>query len=151
MLADILTMTEHHDGPLEQIAYCFLGDGRNNVARSLLITGALLGMDVRIAVPSHLRPRPRLFRTRPSVWRGSTSSTPTCGSAWARLAEMSMPEAEAEATIAPTVAMTSARLPASATDGIGAALAPLHCGPVGQYEPPPDHLIHDAVDNQPVG
>ena len=56
MLADILTMTEHHRGPLEQIAYCFLGDGRNNVARSLLVTGALLGMDVRIAAPRELWP-----------------------------------------------------------------------------------------------
>jgi ornithine carbamoyltransferase len=56
MLADILTMTEHHDGPLEDIVYCFLGDGRNNVARSLLITGALLGMDVRIAAPRELWP-----------------------------------------------------------------------------------------------
>ena len=56
MLADILTMTEHHDGPLEEIAYCFLGDGHNNVARSLLITGALLGMDVRIAAPRELWP-----------------------------------------------------------------------------------------------
>src|SRR6195952_1717581 len=56
MLADVLTMTEHHDGPLEDIAYCFLGDGRNNVARSLLITGALLGMDVRIAAPRELWP-----------------------------------------------------------------------------------------------
>lgn len=56
MLADMLTMTEHHDGPLEDIAYCFLGDGRNNVARSLLITGALLGLDVRIAAPRELWP-----------------------------------------------------------------------------------------------
>ena len=56
MLADILTMTEFHDGPLKEIAYCFLGDGRNNVARSLLITGALLGMDVRIAAPRELWP-----------------------------------------------------------------------------------------------
>ncbi|MGW7045597.1 ornithine carbamoyltransferase [Streptomyces avermitilis] len=56
MLADVLTMTEHHPGPLEQTAYCFLGDGRNNVARSLLVTGALLGMDVRIAAPRELWP-----------------------------------------------------------------------------------------------
>ncbi|MFF1284537.1 ornithine carbamoyltransferase [Streptomyces sp. NPDC058299] len=56
MLADILTMTEHHPGPLEQTTYCFLGDGRNNVARSLLVTGALLGMDVRIAAPRDLWP-----------------------------------------------------------------------------------------------
>ena len=57
MLADVLTMTEHHPGgPLEEVAYCFLGDGRSNVARSLLITGALLGMDVRIAAPQALWP-----------------------------------------------------------------------------------------------
>jgi len=56
MLADVLTMTEHHPGPVERIAYCFLGDGRNNVARSLLVTGALLGMDVRIAAPRELWP-----------------------------------------------------------------------------------------------
>ncbi len=56
MLADILTMTEHHSGPLERIAYAFLGDGRNNVARELLVTGALLGMDVRIGAPRTLWP-----------------------------------------------------------------------------------------------
>jgi ornithine carbamoyltransferase len=56
MLADVLTMTEHRPGPVEHISYCFLGDGRNNVARSLLITGALLGMDVRIAAPRDLWP-----------------------------------------------------------------------------------------------
>ncbi len=56
MLADILTMTEHHPGAVEEIAYCFIGDGRDNVARSLLITGALVGMDVRIAAPRELWP-----------------------------------------------------------------------------------------------
>jgi len=56
MLADVLTMTEHHPGPVQDISYCFTGDGRNNVARSLLVTGALLGMDVRITAPSHLQP-----------------------------------------------------------------------------------------------
>jgi ornithine carbamoyltransferase len=56
MLADILTMVEHHPGPIEEIAYCFLGDGRNNVARSLLVTGALLGMDVRVGAPRELWP-----------------------------------------------------------------------------------------------
>jgi ornithine carbamoyltransferase len=63
MLADILTMTEHYDGPLEQIAYCFLGDGRNNVARSLLVTGALLGMDVRISAPRQLWPPADVIET----------------------------------------------------------------------------------------
>jgi ornithine carbamoyltransferase len=56
MLADILTMTEHSEKQLEDVAYCFVGDGRNNVARSLLVTGALLGMDVRIGAPRDLWP-----------------------------------------------------------------------------------------------
>jgi ornithine carbamoyltransferase len=59
MLADILTMAEHHPSgvnAVHDVSYCFLGDGRNNVARSLLVTGALLGMDVRIAAPPELQP-----------------------------------------------------------------------------------------------
>jgi ornithine carbamoyltransferase len=56
MLADILTMRDHSDKPLEQVAYCYLGDARNNTANSLLVTGALLGMDVRIAAPQDLWP-----------------------------------------------------------------------------------------------
>ncbi len=63
MLADILTMTEHHPGPVEEIGYCFLGDGRDNVARSLLITGALLGTDVRIAAPRELWPPEDVVRS----------------------------------------------------------------------------------------
>ena len=56
MLADILTMTEHTVKHLGDIVYCYLGDARNNTARSLLVTGALLGMDVRIAAPAELQP-----------------------------------------------------------------------------------------------
>lgn len=56
MLADVLTMTEHRSGPIEDVTVCYSGDGRNNVARSLLVTGALIGMDVRIAAPTGLQP-----------------------------------------------------------------------------------------------
>ena len=59
-LCDVLTMREHSDKPLTQISYCYLGDGRNNVANSLLVIGAILGMDVRIAAPEQLRPAPEL-------------------------------------------------------------------------------------------
>lgn len=55
-LADVMTMTDHATKALSEISFCFVGDGRNNVARSLLITGALLGMDVRICSPSALWP-----------------------------------------------------------------------------------------------
>ncbi len=56
MFADVLTMREHSSKPLEEIAYAFLGDARNNMGNSLLESGAKLGMDVRIVAPKHLWP-----------------------------------------------------------------------------------------------
>ncbi|NSC24404.1 ornithine carbamoyltransferase [Streptomyces albus subsp. chlorinus] len=58
MLADVLTMTEHapQGRALEEISYAYLGDARNNMGNSYLVTGALLGMDVRIAAPRPLWP-----------------------------------------------------------------------------------------------
>lgn len=51
MLADYLTMAEHSTKPLERIAFAYLGDARFNMGNSYLVTGALLGMDVRIVAP----------------------------------------------------------------------------------------------------
>jgi ornithine carbamoyltransferase len=56
MLADFLTMLEHVDKPLGEMAFCYLGDARFNMANSYLIVGAKLGMDVRIAAPRSLWP-----------------------------------------------------------------------------------------------
>ncbi|MGW0832723.1 ornithine carbamoyltransferase [Streptomyces prunicolor] len=56
MLADVLTMTEHSDRPLKQIAFAYLGDARFNMGNSYLVTGALLGMDVRIVAPKSYWP-----------------------------------------------------------------------------------------------
>ena len=56
MLADLLTMRENSDKPLHQISFAFVGDGRNNVANSLLLVGSKLGMDVRIGAPRTLWP-----------------------------------------------------------------------------------------------
>ncbi|RDI97327.1 ornithine carbamoyltransferase [Dyella solisilvae] len=56
MLADVLTMREHCDKPLTSISYAYLGDARNNMGNSLLLIGAKLGMDVRIAAPKSLWP-----------------------------------------------------------------------------------------------
>jgi len=55
-LADILIMQDHAGNALDRVAYCYLGDARNNTANSLLVTGAMLGMDVRIAAPEALWP-----------------------------------------------------------------------------------------------
>ncbi len=60
MLADMLTMRQHASKPLAEVRYCYLGDGRNNTANSLLVTGAMLGMDVRICAPAPLQPSARI-------------------------------------------------------------------------------------------
>ncbi|MGW4625825.1 ornithine carbamoyltransferase [Streptomyces rubiginosohelvolus] len=51
MLADVLTMTECREGPLAGTAFAYLGDARFNMGNSYLVTGALLGLDVRIVAP----------------------------------------------------------------------------------------------------
>ncbi|AOT61719.1 MULTISPECIES: ornithine carbamoyltransferase [Streptomyces] len=51
MLADVLTVTEHTGKPLDRVAFAYLGDARYNMGNSYLVTGALLGMDLRIAAP----------------------------------------------------------------------------------------------------
>ncbi|MFF4863286.1 ornithine carbamoyltransferase [Streptomyces sp. NPDC002405] len=51
MLADVLTMTEHCAKPLRETAFAYLGDARFNMGNSYLVTGALLGMDVRLVAP----------------------------------------------------------------------------------------------------
>ncbi len=49
--------------PLEEIAYCYVGDARNNMGNSLLVIGAILGMDVRLAAPRDLWPDDALIAT----------------------------------------------------------------------------------------
>src|SRR3954464_3474397 len=56
ILADFLPMLEHVGKPLDETAFCYLGDARFNMANSYLIAGTKLGMDVRIAAPESLWP-----------------------------------------------------------------------------------------------
>ena len=51
ILADVLTMQEHSFKPIPQISYAFLGDAANNMGNSLMVGGAMLGMDVRLVAP----------------------------------------------------------------------------------------------------
>jgi ornithine carbamoyltransferase len=58
MLADVLTIRDHADTALDAVTLCYCGDARNNTAHSLVVTGALLGMDIRIAAPRERWPDP---------------------------------------------------------------------------------------------
>ncbi len=53
VLADLLTVQEEF-GQLRGLALAYVGDGRNNMANSLLVGCAKMGMDVRVVAPSSL-------------------------------------------------------------------------------------------------
>ena len=68
ILADVLTMREHSTSRSARSPTAYLGDARNNMGNSLLVGGAMLGMDVRI-----VRPEANAGPTRSSS-RGAATS-----------------------------------------------------------------------------
>ena len=58
-LADFMTIAENYDD-LAKVKLAYLGDG-NNVAHSLLITGAILGTDVTVVAPKGSGPDAQIF------------------------------------------------------------------------------------------
>ena len=70
-LADFLTMQEEH-GDLVGQTLAYIGDG-NNVAHSLMLCGALLGVNVRIACPEGFEPLPGVLdQARSLAQHGAT-------------------------------------------------------------------------------
>ncbi|EFR31870.1 ornithine carbamoyltransferase [Eremococcus coleocola] len=61
MIADYMTLKEEF-GELAGRTLVYCGDGRNNVANSLLVTGAILGVNVTIASPKSLFPDEKLVK-----------------------------------------------------------------------------------------
>lgn len=55
ILADFLTLKSHF-GHLQGLTLTYVGDGRNNMANSLLVGGAMLGINVHIGAPTALQP-----------------------------------------------------------------------------------------------
>ena len=55
-LADLLTLQESF-GQLNGLKLAYLGDG-NNMASSLMLSGAAMGVSVTVAAPEHLQPSP---------------------------------------------------------------------------------------------
>ncbi|PIQ09094.1 MAG: ornithine carbamoyltransferase [Ignavibacteriales bacterium CG18_big_fil_WC_8_21_14_2_50_31_20] len=60
ILADLLTMEEFSTKPIEGMSFCYLGDARYNMGNSLLVGGAIMGMDVRICAPKGFQPNEEL-------------------------------------------------------------------------------------------
>ncbi len=76
ILADFLTMEEHAGKPLSEISYCYLGDARNNMGNSLMVGGAKMGMDVRLAAPDVCWPEAGLV-TRSEGFAGESGGSVT--------------------------------------------------------------------------
>ncbi|BBH70753.1 ornithine carbamoyltransferase, catabolic [Actinoplanes sp. OR16] len=69
MLADFLTMHEASGKPYDRLTYAYLGDCRYNMGRSLLVMGALMGSDVRLAGPADLHPPKDVVQTAQDIAR----------------------------------------------------------------------------------
>ncbi|MCX6330622.1 MAG: ornithine carbamoyltransferase [Bacteroidia bacterium] len=63
ILADLLTMQEHSDKPLNKMILCYLGDARYNMGNSLMVGSAKMGIDFRIAAPKACQPSAELVAT----------------------------------------------------------------------------------------
>ncbi|VEP12026.1 Ornithine carbamoyltransferase [Hyella patelloides LEGE 07179] len=70
ILADLLTIKECF-GSLEGTTLTYVGDG-NNVAHSLLLGGALAGVNVRVATPTDYQPNPEIVKQAQELARNST-------------------------------------------------------------------------------
>lgn len=66
ILADFMTL-EEHVGRLKGMKFAFVGDGRNNMANSLMIGGAKMGMDMRIVAPQALFPERQLVEQAQAI------------------------------------------------------------------------------------
>ncbi|MDR3240917.1 MAG: ornithine carbamoyltransferase [Lactobacillaceae bacterium] len=55
MIADFMTVKENF-GHLKGLTLTYVGDGRNNMANSLLVTGSMLGVNIHIVAPKELHP-----------------------------------------------------------------------------------------------
>lgn len=60
ILADLLTMKEHF-GKIEGLNFVYIGDGRNNMANSLMIGMTKLGVNMTVLAPKSLQPSKELI------------------------------------------------------------------------------------------
>ncbi|MBN3034951.1 MAG: ornithine carbamoyltransferase [Bacteroidales bacterium] len=62
VLADLMTMLEHSEKPLNRISFAYMGDARNNMGNSLMVGAAKMGMDYRAVAPPSGQPAEELVK-----------------------------------------------------------------------------------------
>lgn len=81
VLADLQAIAEHK-GSLSGLRMCYLGDGANNMAHSLMLGGVTAGIHVTIAAPDGFTPAPEFVaaaRRRAESTGATVTSPPTRG------------------------------------------------------------------------
>jgi ornithine carbamoyltransferase len=73
VLADLMTMMEHSNKPLDSLKFCYLGDARNNMGNSLMVGCAKMGIDFRAAAPVACQPAADLVQSCREI-AGSTGA-----------------------------------------------------------------------------
>lgn len=63
VMADFLTMMEHTDKPLHNVAFAYCGDACNNMGNSLMVGAAKMGMNFRAVAPKKYWPEESLVKT----------------------------------------------------------------------------------------
>jgi len=84
ILADLMTMQEHSAKPVREMTLAYLGDGGNNMANSLMVGSAKLGIDFRLAAPQACRPSEALVeraRALAATSHGAITLTDDVGAA----------------------------------------------------------------------
>jgi ornithine carbamoyltransferase len=155
-LADLLTVRERR-GDLRGLTLTFIGDG-NNVAHSLLLGGAMSGMNVRVATPVGFEPIPQVVqRAKEIAAEGGCSVEVTNDPAaaatdadvlytdvWASMGQ----EAEVGER---TLVFRQYRIDQAAVDRAASDVVVLHCLPAHRGQEITDEVIdgpHSAVWDQ---
>ncbi|MGL5081993.1 MAG: ornithine carbamoyltransferase [Microcoleaceae cyanobacterium] len=71
VLADLMTAQECF-GQLQGLTLAYFGDGANNMAHSLLLGCAMVGMNIRIATPSSYQPNSEIVEQAKTLSQGKT-------------------------------------------------------------------------------
>lgn len=71
VLADLMTIKEKVKKPLDEAILVYVGDGRNNIANSLLIASSIMGMEFRIIAPKSLYPGEDLLKEAKNIAKES--------------------------------------------------------------------------------
>ena len=69
-VCDYMTIREHFGGDLSGLKFAYIGDG-NNMAHSLMLAGAKLGVEVRVATPEGFEPKAEITEEATRIAAGN--------------------------------------------------------------------------------